>query len=224
MDRHSPIPCVVLAWVVALLFPVPAADAQDTVYVFSDGSINRVEGTIVQEVAGENLLIRTIDGQEIEVAAGDVANIIRGGSVMGRSQPDYPIGDPKVSDIVDPLESTSPKVSPKALPVGYRDPGIAFLLSFLIPGGGQFYNGDAASGFLFLGGAVVGGALVAHADPLSSTFDRDVLVGGSVLFFSSITSLIMAPMEASRLNRANGFHTQANVSSRGAIITLAFDF
>jgi len=214
----------VLAWVIALLFPVPAADAQDIVYVFSDGSINRVEGTILQEVPGGDLRIRTNDGKEIEVAAGDVANIIRGTGVLERSQVPIPsIAEPSGPDIADRSGNTSPAISPMSPPIRYRDPGVAFLCSLLVPGGGQFYNGDA-SGFVFLGGAVLGGVLIAQADPLSSTFDRDILLGGSVAFVSGLMSLIMAPMEASRLNRKNGFHAHADVSSDCAIVTLAFDF
>jgi len=224
MDRHAPILCTALVSVISLLVLVPATHAQDIVYVFSDGSINRVEGTILQEVAGGDLRISTNDGNEIEVAAGDVANIIRGTGVLERSQVPIPsIAEPRVPDIADRSGNTSPATSPMSPPIRYRDPGVAFLCSLLVPGGGQFYNGDA-SGFVFLGGAILGGVLIAQADPLSSTFDRDILVGGSVAFMSGLMSMIMAPMEAARLNRKNGFHAHADVSSGGTFITLAYNF
>jgi len=40
-----------------------------------------------------------------------------------------------------------------------KSPGIALVLSLLIVGGGQFYNGQISKGFMYLGGAVILGML-----------------------------------------------------------------
>ena len=42
----------------------------------------------------------------------------------------------------------TPREKPKR--ISTRNPGITFILSFIMPGFGQFYNGQIGKGFLFL--------------------------------------------------------------------------
>ncbi len=42
-----------------------------------------------------------------------------------------------------------------------RHPGLAAVLSFIVPGLGQIYNGELAKGFAFVAGMIVSGLLCA---------------------------------------------------------------
>ncbi len=85
----------------------------------------------------------------------------------------------------------------------YRDPALAWLFSFLLPGGGQFYNGDIGLGIgmlvCFGSGLALSVAGAVHISP-------EVLMVGSLLYVGSyLASMIQAPIRASRLNRMNGW-------------------
>lgn len=195
------------------------ARAEDVVYVWSDGSIARLEGTILSETP-EALRVRTSDGREVDVASTDVANVVRGGKVFDP----VPRPAPEV-DAPPPSATPAPYENRQAPPVRYRDPSVSFLCSLLVPGGGQFYNGETGSGALLLGGAVVGIALIANADPYSASYSSDIGLGQSLVFASALTSLIMAPIDAGRMNRRNGFQARAGAGSGGGpVIELALGF
>jgi hypothetical protein len=196
------------------------AEAVDVVYVWGEGAVQRVEGKIISETPGEGVRIRTVDGRDLTFAPADVANVVR-----ERARMDVPEATSGGSREPDPqMRSLSQQAEPgMSPPPRYREPAVAFLCSLLVPGGGQFYNGDATSGALLLGGAMVGIAMVASADPSSTDFYADVGLGQSLVFASALTSLIMAPIDASRMNRKNGFH--ARVQSDGTVgveLTAAF--
>lgn len=60
--------------------------------------------------------------------------------------PQYPVqGDPRVRGVAYPNRQYA---------VG-RNPGVALILSILLPGVGQFYNGDTKKGLLMLLGALL---------------------------------------------------------------------
>ncbi|HET6170753.1 MAG TPA: TM2 domain-containing protein, partial [Terracidiphilus sp.] len=58
-------------------------------------------------------------------------------------------GVPAAPSIV--IQNVQATQAPVAMhPAVYKNPGIALLLSFIFPGGGQFYNGHAGKGILVL--------------------------------------------------------------------------
>ena len=62
-------------WLIALMLVVPMAAQADTVFWLNGRSVEKTEGTIVQESDGK-ILLRTIDGRELEVFRRDIVNII----------------------------------------------------------------------------------------------------------------------------------------------------
>ena len=78
------------------------------------------------------------------------------------------------SIVIQNVVSTQAPVA--AHPGIYKNPGVAFILSFIFPGGGQFYNGHAGKGIL-------------------------VLLTFWLLGVTYIWSLFDAPLSAQRINR-----------------------
>ena len=84
----------------------------------------------------------------------------------------------------------------------HKSPVLAWFLSWLVPGGGQAYNGQWTKAAGFFGAAAAGFALVVANDGFNCTNDcgtRDL--GLVVLAISSIGSQIEAPFAASSINR-----------------------
>jgi hypothetical protein len=85
----------------------------------------------------------------------------------------------------------------------HKSPALAWFLSWLVPGGGQGYNGQWGKAAAFFGAAVVGLALVSssHCGLTFSTNCGSRDAGLEVLVVSSIGSQIEAPIAASAINR-----------------------
>jgi hypothetical protein len=84
----------------------------------------------------------------------------------------------------------------------HKSPFLAWFLSWLVPGGGQGYNGQWAKAAAFFVPAAVGFALAVSNDGFSCSGDctsRDV--GLVILAAASIGSQIEAPLAASSINR-----------------------
>jgi hypothetical protein len=54
------------------------------------------------------------------------------------------------SIVIQNVQAAQQPAQPTFVPQEIKNPGIAMLLSILIPGGGQFYNGHAGKGILIL--------------------------------------------------------------------------
>ena len=104
-----------------LAAPAEAQELQDVVYL-KDGSV--IRGTIVEQVPGESILIETVDGSRFRYSMDDIDRIAK---------------EP-------PPSRPAPQVPARAT----KSPGTAWALSFLIPGAGQFYNGDTSDGVWML--------------------------------------------------------------------------
>ena len=94
-----------------------------------------------------------------------------------------------------------------------KDPTLATILSFLVVGVGQFYNGEPTKGILYLGGGIAGYTMMLvgleddftyygqHIDPDD---DSGLIILGSITFLSCwISSMIDAHSSAKRINREN---------------------
>lgn len=105
----------------------------------------------------------------------------------------------------------------KSNAAGEKSPALAGLLSFVIPGAGQFYNGESSKAWVDLGVqvgcgvvAIVGSRVAANAVIKNSTAGYYVglaLTGlaGVGALVNEITSIIDAVNSAKKINIANGY-------------------
>lgn len=93
-----------------------------------------------------------------------------------------------------------------------RSPGVAFLLSAVLPGGGQFYNGDNGKGWTMLLTSVTGvvlflnGTTKVEPDGVVGEDTRNnsgALLGMGMVLVSGVWSIIDAPIRAAILNKQN---------------------
>jgi TM2 domain-containing membrane protein YozV len=183
---------VVAALIVALVlaFVLPyhsAAQGQNEDVVYlKNGGV--IRGVIIEQVPGVSLKIKTHDGNVFVYAMKDVQKMTKEAPVEG---------------------STSSSVSEKS-------PLLAFVLSFILPGGGQYYNGDIGKGVIMTGAAAAGIATmlaagyedVFHKDPYyyasygywTEEETSWLYVGAGVAGAAAIWSWIDAPISASRIN------------------------
>ena len=102
-----------------------------------------------------------------------------------------------------------------------KSPGLAWCLSFLMPGVGQFYNGDPGKGAIFLSSYLVGWGL--HSIGLAGGPEPFIVLGLIISGTSWIWSQIDAPVSASKKNKAaNSFAW--NLGNGDAILSLQPDF
>lgn len=92
---------------------------------------------------------------------------------------------------------------PQMSDVQEKNPWLAFVLSFVITGTGQFYNGENKKGVVMLAGALTGaGMIVSQMENNEIPDDNGVVTAGAiVLLGSSLWSVIDAPVSANRINR-----------------------
>lgn len=92
---------------------------------------------------------------------------------------------------------------PQMTEVQEKNPWLAFLLSFVITGTGQFYNGENKKGGIMLAGALTGaGMIVSQIEDDKIPEDNGVVTTGALLLFGSgLWSVIDAPLSANRINR-----------------------
>lgn len=156
---------------------------EDVVYL-KDGSVLR--GTIIEDVPGESLRIRTRDGNVFRIAYDRIDRRTREPAVVAAPPQTIPAqGQPRAQMTTD-----------------RKSPGVAFLLSFLIVGAGQGYNGQWGKALLMAGGAISGVAIAsAGAEDCVDYDDCGRVTAGVVAALGfAIWSWIDAPITASAIN------------------------
>ena len=128
-------------------------------------------------------------------------------------------------------QQANPDYSPK-------NPSLAWMLSFLVPGVGQFYNGDVGKGIGFLAANVAGYSVMIIGLSQTATvtyygdyYDYDVsepnaamVIGGAAAVLGSwIWAQIDAPKSAKKKNRNNGYLTW-DIGNGGANLSLLPEF
>jgi hypothetical protein len=155
--------------------PIKAQEIQDVVYL-QDGSI--IRGTIVEQVPGESILIQTVDGNRFRYNMEEIERMTRE---------------------TQPGQGTS-----QARPQSAKSPGTAALLSVLIIGGGQGYNGEWGKAAAFFGGGLVAGAATLEALASDECFYGDdcAAAGGWALGYIAIAvwSIVDAHKSAKAIN------------------------
>ncbi|MCF8234362.1 MAG: hypothetical protein K9J33_06055 [Bacteroidales bacterium] len=145
----------------------------DAVYLKS-GAVYK--GIITEQMEGQKLWLQTLDGRTLEIDY----------SVISRIEREPAVG-------ID--YSSGNRYSKKE-----KDPGLAFLYSFLLPGGGQFYNGQNLKGALMLTG-YLGGAVTAIALASSGYVPpEEIYIPMGGVFIIWLYSVIDAPVNANKIN------------------------
>jgi hypothetical protein len=196
---------------------LPNSSAADTVFFRGGaGQIGQVTGTVVTNT-NEQVEVLQHDGTRLTIPRSQVFQVTF--DQTGTPSPDQHQAAPRPS-YLQPTAAPNNASSRHT----YREPSHAFLWSLLVPGGGQFYNGDFASGLLCLGGAVVGASMILSADPLSPSYYESVGTGQTILFAASLSSLLEAPFGAISYNRKHGLAAGVGVSEHGPQLAIAVQF
>jgi len=167
-------------------------DLEDVVYL-KNGSI--IRGTIVEQVPGESLKIETKDGSIFVFTVDEIDRIAKEeikGAILGKLK--EPTGNRK-------------------------SPATAGILSAILPGSGQFYNGEYAKGGIMFGICFTGFIIYFSSvldEPWFSEDDGELnegaWIGGLICFGTSIWSFIDAISSADRINRENGWTIAPSLS------------
>ena len=170
--------------VLGLFIEAEAQVVEEVVYL-KNGSV--IRGIIVEQIPNETLRIRTRGGSEFVFQMSEVLKITK----------ELPVVEP-------------PSQQDQSPPGGYirqKDPAIAFLLSFLISGGGQFYTENYGEGAAHLIVQIVSFGLIVGAVEDNDAWGRDYdgddsigVVGVLVLLTNWIYSMATAPGQARAFN------------------------
>ena len=174
--------------------PISSQEMEDVVYL-RDGT--SVRGTVIERTLGESLTIRGQDGSVVTYRMKEISRIVQ-----------EPVKGPE-EQAVEPAQSWQ---RGESIGSTHKNPWLAFGLSALIPGTGQFYNEQPRKGLPQLGAAIAGSALVFFAardnyediygywvDPDND--DRRAVYGGVLWLGGLLWSAIDAPVSANRINR-----------------------
>jgi hypothetical protein len=104
----------------------------------------------------------------------------------------------------------------------HKSSGLAWFLSFLVPGGGQAYNGQWGKAALFFSASVAGFAMMYSGDgPMCedcTTFDAGALIATA----SWVGSQIDAPISAGKINRRAAGQYSVGPQTRITLVAIQF--
>ena len=214
MLRFILIACLTAFVATAPLFAQPL---EDVVYL-KDGTI--VRGTIVEQIPGESLKIQTQGGSVFLYTLEEIAKIVKEPVLEPEVKADP---DPKPDDTTDEtakMAKESMLEMQGQVRVKKKEPWLAFALSLVMPGTGQFYNDQYKKGVVQLGAFAAGAGLVflgvrdnykAHQtradgsvhypwiDPEGN--NKTIALPGGILWACAhLWSVIDAPLSAIRIN------------------------
>lgn len=189
------------------MFAAAQANMQDVVYL-KNGSV--VRGTIIEQVPGVSLKLQTNDGNIFVYNIEDVEKMTKEQSKAATRQ----VSTYAYSNGVGTTNSTA---------MSERSPFVAGLLSWIVPGAGQFYNGQSKKGWGDLGVQLGSYALMGIGSGLVSSsiyyeygdlyYDEGsyttgcifMVVGGVTMLVNGICSIVDAVKSANRINIEKGF-------------------
>lgn len=200
------------------MFAAAQANFQDVVYL-KNGSV--VRGTIIEQVPGVSLKIQTNDGNIFVYNIEDVEKMTKEQSKAATRQ----VSTYGLGATVSPYANSNGAGSTNSTAMSERSPFVAGLLSWIVPGAGQFYNGQRRKGWsnlgLHLGSSIIMGI---GTGLMSSSYSYDyydgdynydesqyttgvtfMIVGGVILFVNGINSIVDAVKSAKNINVEKGF-------------------
>ena len=177
MQRFILLTCLTSFVVVS---PAFAQQMEDVVHLKNGGLIR---GTIIEQIPGESLKIKTRDGNVFIYTMDEIAKMSR-----------------------------EPVMGMRHIGIQEKNPMVSCILSILLPGVGQFYNGEPLKGVGFLGIAIGGLVAFHYGEQVVVEWDgwnargrkRSEVLGtaGAFTFLGSyIWSAVDAPISANRINR-----------------------
>lgn len=231
MSLAGLVPILMLLFTVVVRAQQPA----DDVITLKDGTILR--GKIFEEVPKKYVKLQTPDGKIREYKFSSIKNITHA-PVPQAATPVETVRETIDTTAAEPTPALSPTTSTPAQtrplqttgvrgPVTFserKSPALSFVLSFLIPGLGQFYNGEYVKGGIQTGAYVAGVGMMLmwgrassySAEPYTDYsyygsytyyryYDEDyttawMYIGAGVAAGSWIWSMIDAPTSANRIN------------------------
>ena len=176
---------ILLTCLTVLVVTSPAfAQQMEDVIHLKNGGL--IRGTIIEQIPGVSLKIQTREGNVFVYTMDEIAKMSKEPVMRMRGH----IGVQK------------------------KNPWLAFGLSALITGGGQFYNGQHRKGVAQLGGVILGiGLMVSgieddyeniYGNLVDPDDDDEKIAFGLLLWFgSSLWSMIDAPISANSINQQN---------------------
>ncbi len=154
---------------------------EDVVYL-NNGSV--IRGVIIEQIPGVSLKIKTKDGSIFVYEMKDVTKMTKEESYESKnSTQSYIAKEPR------------------------KEPGLAWLCSFLLPGGGQFYNGDIYKGIVYLVTPIAMTGLAAGITAaMGDGGNLGAYIAVGILNISFwIDSQIDAVRDAKEINKRNGW-------------------
>jgi len=190
---------------VAALFPLfqstaPAQEAVDVIYL-KNGSV--IKGSIVEQVQNVYLKIGIRDGSIYVYKMEEIEKIVK--------------------EKETPPPGQTPPMQIQSRP--HKSPGLALGLSLLIiPGSGQWYNGDTGKGFRFFVMGIGGwGLMVAGLFESTRDFGEYAFMAGALFHLTSrIWGGIDAYKSAKRKNTEGGY-TIYRDKKPGKSLSISFD-
>ncbi|MBI5477094.1 MAG: hypothetical protein HY964_10215 [Ignavibacteriales bacterium] len=200
------------------------SSSDDVVHLKNGGM---VRGTIFEQVPNSYIKIKTLEGKVKTYKMSEVSKVTKAeGKDVQKSPMQQPEVQPKVleqkhevksdksnkpkDDVIEPVKNAG--VSQR------KSPTTAFVLSVLVPGGGQYYNGEYGKGAIMTGVAAAGVVLI-FAAGYEDVFVKDdyywasygywttestpwLSVGIGMIVVSSVWSMIDAPLSARKINQS----------------------
>ena len=157
------------------------------------------------------------------LSASVVVSILVTTQALGQQPGAFLLVDRPATNLIALTDSVAPAI-PQSTEVKEKNPWAAFFYSWLIPGGGQFYNDQGKKGLLMLTGAATGIGFVIYGindkqeessesitrTATSITFssryeessnDSAITIGAAIYLGSALWSMIDAPVSANKINQ-----------------------
>jgi hypothetical protein len=196
---------------------VNAQSASDDVIHLKNGTM--IRGTIFERVPNSYIKIKTLEGKVQKFKMSEISKIAKADGINVEEKPskiEKPIVSPTPVEKKMDMKPEQPKPIQSTTAVNVKSPTTAFLLSLVLPGGGQYYNGQYTKGAIMTGTAVAGIVLILAAG-YEDVFVADdyyyasygywttesttwLTVGTVLIVGSSVWSIIDAPITAKKIN------------------------
>ena len=222
---------IVMVFCLSALAGTPAAFARQMEDVVHLKNGSTVRCTVVERILGKSLKIQTPDGRVYTYAMEEIAKIVREPARRKAGHPGPEMGPPPTtSPSEEAVRIFNGPMKEPGRPMGekMKEPWLACALSILMPGAGQFYNGQKKKGVIQLGAALAGSGLIflgvrdnyeevsgGWADPKGN--DGTAVFGGFLWLGGLLWSAIDAPISAHMINR------QGQRSSPSHLFKVDFD-
>jgi TM2 domain-containing membrane protein YozV len=185
------------------IFSIKAQQVYEDLVFLKNGSI--IRGIIIEQIPNQSLKIQTKDGSVYTYNIADVEKMTKEEVYYNRRYR---------HDNYNQYNETNPN---------YKSPTAAVLFSVLMPGGGQFYNGQTGKGVLMLGVSVASWC-VAAAGISSMDYEGNgasflvYLVGLAGVAGTSIWSIADASNTARALNFKNGLSLNYRINKNTDLV------